>query len=66
MTEKNRGKQKVTGIAINEPVKTMKSQGTISSFYIEIEKRRKEKEDLEKELEKFQTKDAIYETKKKT
>ena len=50
----DKGKQKVVGIQINEPVIIAKNTLVMSKLELELESARKEKEDLVKELEKYE------------
>ena len=57
----DKGKQKVVGIQINEHVATEKNTLVMSKLDLELEKARKERQDLDKELEKVENEAATTE-----
>lgn len=54
----DKGKKKVIGVKINEPIISSKKGPTMSNIYLELEKDKKEGEYLAKELEKVENVEA--------
>ena len=58
---KDRGKQRVNNIQVKEPTKVDKAQVTMSNSNIELEKKRKEREEVAKKLEMMENEATIAE-----